>query len=76
MSTLTQSWFYLMPTPPPPKSYKRHFENLGDLNMDQLITRHHWRITINFVWYDSSNVVMQKNIFRRYLMKFLGVKLS
>lgn len=45
-------------SPPQKKNYKRHFENLGYLNMDQLITRQHWRIAINFVWYDRSNVVM------------------
>lgn len=45
--------------------------------MDQLITRQHGGITIHFLQYDNSNVVMQKNIFIfwRCVLKFLGVKL-
>lgn len=48
-------------TPPPEKKLQEAFWKLGDLNVDQLLGN--TGITTNFLQYDNSNVVMQKNSF-------------
>lgn len=53
----------LLHAPPPEKKLQEAFWKLGDLNKDQLITRQHWGNTINFLQYDNSNVITQRNNF-------------